>query len=236
MAKRAIIKIDEEKCTGCGLCVLSCAEGAIEIIDGKAKLVSEEYCDGLGACIGECPEGALTIEEREALEFSEEAVKEHLRLKEKKVTPPSCPSTMPISFKKGDKREGDKRSALSQWPVKLALVSPAAPYFEDAELIITADCVPFAYASFHEDFLNGRAIVIGCPKLDDVEFYKEKLTEIIRLSEIKSIKVIHMEVPCCFGLFKITEEAMESSGKKIPFHEVIIGINGEKRDEVMIKN
>jgi NAD-dependent dihydropyrimidine dehydrogenase PreA subunit len=245
MSKRTIIKIDEEKCTGCGLCILSCAEGAIEIIDGKARLVSEEYCDGLGACLDECPEGALIIEEREALDFDEEAVTKHLKSKDIETNKthsaskggfhqPSCPSTMSMFFRKEVKydTEGNKESALSQWPVKLALVSPKAPYFEDADLIITADCVPFAYASFHEDFLNGKSIVIGCPKLDDIEFYREKLTDIISLSNIKSVRVIHMEVPCCFGLFKATEEAIIESGKDIPFYEIIIGINGEKKDEI----
>jgi len=225
--KRNIIRIDEEKCNGCGLCVPACAEGAIQIINGKAHLISEKYCDGLGACLGKCPQGAITIEEREAEGFDEKAVKEHLHSQ-----PCGCPSTKVMNWEvdtRGHSLPTNVASMLSQWPVKLALVPPQAPYFDGADLIVTADCVPFAYANFHQDFLKGKAVVIGCPKLDDVNFYQQKLEEIFRQSNLKSVKVIHMEVPCCFGLQHLAKEALAQSSKDIPLDEVVIGIKGERK-------
>jgi len=211
---RKIVRIDEEKCNGCGLCMPSCHEGALQIINGKARLVSEIYCDGFGACLGECPQGAITIEERAAEEFNEKAVKARFEKKEKKPTIPTIAS---------------KSSALAQWPIQLHLVNPKAPYFQDADLMVVADCVPFAYSNFHQDFLKEKSIVVGCPKLDDVEFYEEKLAEIFRQSKIKSITVVNMEVPCCYGLHYIVKKAMERSGKNIPIEQMIIGIKGERK-------
>jgi len=211
---RKIVRIDEEKCNGCGLCVPSCREGALQIIDGKARLVSEIYCDGLGACLGECPQGAITIEERVAEEFAEEVVKKRLEGKEETPTISNVAHTS---------------SALAQWPIQLHLVNPKAPYFKDANLIVVADCVPFAYGNFHRDFLKEKSIVVGCPKLDDVQFYEEKLAEIFRQSKIKSIMVVNMEVPCCNGLHYIVKKAVERSGKNIPIEQVVIGIKGERK-------
>ncbi len=241
MVLRSIIRIDEEKCTGCGLCVPACAEGALKIINGKVKLVSDKYCDGLGACLGECPEGAITIEERETEEFDEAAVNEHL--KREQTVPAvhpvhhnhhSCPSAKVMHFERNrtekeavttpEKRE----SMLSQWPVQLTLLPPTAPFFENADLLIAADCVPFAYANFHSDFLRDKTLVIGCPKLDNAEFYKEKLTEIFKRSNIRSVTVVNMEVPCCFGLYRLVKEALDSSEKNIHLKQEIISIKGDK--------
>jgi Fe-S-cluster-containing hydrogenase component 2 len=241
MVLRNIVRIDEEKCTGCGLCIIACAEGALQIVNGKAKLVSEKYCDGLGACLGECPVGAITIETREAEEFDEEAVEEHLKRKQSVPTVhhthtvlQSCPSTQVMHFERNlteketvniqEKRE----SMLSQWPVQLTLLPPNAPFFENADLLIAADCVPFAYANFHNDFLRGRTLVVGCPKLDDAEFYKKKLTEIFKRSNIRSATVVNMEVPCCFSLYRLVKEALDSSGKNIPLKQEIISIKGDR--------
>ena len=241
MVLRSIVKIDEEKCTGCGLCVPACAEGAIKIIKGKAKLISDKYCDGLGACLGECPVGAITIEERETEEFDEEAVKEHLK---REQTVPAvhhshsvhqpCPSAKVMYFERNlTEKEvvtAPEKSAsmLSQWPVQLTLVPPTAPFFENADLLIAADCVPFAYANFHSDFLRGKTLVVGCPKLDNAGFYKDKLTEIFKQSNIRSVTVVNMEVPCCFGLYRLIKEALDSSGKNVPLKQEIISIKGDK--------
>ena len=242
MVSRSIVRIDEEKCTGCGLCIPVCAEGALEIVDGKAKLISDRYCDGLGACIGECPQGAIIIAKREAEEFNEEAAKEHI--KQKKSAPTAhqahpknhlCPSTQIINFERNlaEKETANipkkRESMLSQWPVQLTLIPTNAPFFENADLLITADCVPFAYANFHNDFLKGRTLIIGCPKLDDAKFYKEKLTEIFKLSNIRKITVVNMEVPCCFGLYRLVKEALDSSGKTVPLNQTIISVKGEKQ-------
>lgn len=250
--KRKIIRIDEEKCDGCGLCIPSCPEGALQIVDGKAKLVKESFCDGLGACLGECPQGALTIEEKEVEEYDEEGVIAHIKEKspellekhlrhlkehshelpkyhsQAKIT--SCPSAQMLHWEKkerGVKEEARISSELRQWPIQLHLVPAHAPYFQNADLILVADCVPFAYANFHTDFLKGKVIAIGCPKLDDVDAYVNKIKEIIESSDIKSLKVVHMEVPCCYGLVHIAQEALNKSGKNIPFEAVIIGIRGE---------
>ena len=241
MVLRSIIRIDEEKCTGCGLCIPSCVEGALKIVDGKAKLVSDKYCDGLGACLRECPQGAITIEKREAEEFDEEAVEEHLK---KKPSTPTvhgahpthqpCPSAQVMHFerniteKETVKTPEEIESTLTQWPVQLTLLPTNAPFFENADLLITADCVPFAYANFHNDLLRGRKLVVGCPKLDDAEFYKKKLTEIFKRSNIKSVTVVNMEVPCCFGLYHLVKEALDSSEKAIPLRQETISMKGNK--------
>ena len=216
MTKRNIIKINEDKCNGCGECVLSCAEGAIRIVNGKAKLISEKYCDGLGACLGECPMGAITIEERNAEEFSENLVEEHLA----EIKADAVPW----------KHEHNQKSELSNWPVKLNLVNPQAPYFKDADLVVAADCVPAAFGNFHNDFLKQKTLVIGCPKFDDIQYYTRKLTEIFKNSGVKSITIARMEVPCCAGLTRLVERALEASGKNIPLSENIITIKGEKND------
>lgn len=237
--KRKIIKIDEEKCTGCGLCVPSCAEGALQIVDGKARLVSDKHCDGLGACLGECPEGALTIIEREAEEFDEKAVEEHLKeireeessSKREEEFPCSCPSSVAQSWDEDEVKSSSVssariRSQLRQWPVQLTLVNPKADYFMEAELVVAADCVPFAYANFHQDFLQGKALVVGCPKLDDYTYYLEKLTEIIKRNSLKKITVVNMEVPCCFGLLNLTREALSRAGKNIPVEQIVVSVKG----------
>ncbi len=240
MIVREIVKIDEEKCNGCGLCTPACAEGALQLINGKAKLVNDKYCDGLGACLGECPQGAITIEKRKADEFDEAAVQ--IYLKKEGLTSPAhhahsiqpCPSTRIMHFERNlVKKESidissKRKSMLSQWPVQLTLLPPSAPFFENADLLIAADCVPFAYANFHSDLLKDRTLVIGCPKLDDTEFYKEKLTQIFKRNNIKNITVVNMEVPCCFGLHHLVKQALDSSGKNIPLKQEIIGIKGDK--------
>jgi len=242
MATRKIVSIDEEKCNGCGLCIPNCAEGALQIIDGKAKLVSEKFCDGLGACLGHCPQDAITVTEREAQDFDEKAVEAHLHKKESQPQPEpqplftGCPSSRAMHFKVPESHvEADPAapsvSMLSHWPVQLKLVPIQAPYFQDADLLVTADCVPFAYPDFHRDFMKGRVVVVGCPKLDDVQYYKEKLTEIFRTNAIKSVTTPYMEVPCCFGLVKATEDAIAASGKNIPIKKIKIGIRGEIKPE-----
>jgi len=247
MVTRKIVKIDEEKCNGCALCIPNCAEGALQIIDGKAKLVSDKFCDGLGACLGHCPQDAITIIEREADDFDEKAVEVHLHRKNEAVPAPEpkpqpaplfsgCPSSKPMHFKVHESNTGTypmvpSVSMLSQWPVQLKLVPVNAPYFQDADLLVVADCVPFAYANFHQDFLKGKAVVVGCPKLDDIQYYKEKLTEIFKTNSIKSVTVPYMEVPCCFGLVKATEDAIAASGKDIPLKKVKIGIRGDIKTE-----
>jgi len=249
MAKRKVVKIDEEKCTGCGLCIPNCAEGALQIVDGKAKLITDKFCDGLGACLGHCPEDAITVIEREAEEFDEKAVEVHLH-KQKEVEPQpepkpqpvftGCPSSRAMHFK-APEAEGvastttHSVSQLTQWPVQLKLVPINAPYFQDADLLIAADCAPFAYANFHQDFLKGKAVVVGCPKLDDIQLYKEKLTEIFKTNSIKSITVPYMGVPCCFGLVKVTEDAIAASGKNIPLKKVKIGIRGDIKSEEEVR-
>lgn len=271
MAKRKIIKIDEKKCNGCGLCIPNCPEGALQMIDGKARLISDLFCDGLGACIGHCPEGAIIIEEREAEKYDEKKVMqniikqgknvikahlEHLKehgeekflaqamevLKEKNIEVPKagpaphahsgCPGSKIMQFAAQEDMSEAKphsvtKSQLRQWPIQLMLVPPSAPYLDNADLLIAADCAPFAYADFHKDFLKGKVILIGCPKLDDAQHYIEKLTNTFKNNNIKSITCAHMEVPCCFGLVQIIKEALAASGKDIPFKVVNVGIKGD---------
>ena len=232
---RKIIKIDEEKCNGCGVCVPACAEGALEIVDGKAKLISEIYCDGLGACLGECPQGAITIEERQAEDFDEEATKHHIEQKDhaREELPCGCPSATVTQFERHEVAAvpvGDSvhhQSMLNHWPVQLALVPPAAPFLQGADVVLAADCVPFAYAGFHQDFLKGHALLVACPKLDDFPAHQRKLTDILSSSQVKSLSVVHMEVPCCSGLVHMAKQAIRLSGKDIPFEEVTVTIRGQ---------
>jgi ferredoxin len=230
MVKREIVRIDEEKCDGCGICVPACAEGALQIIDGKARLVKESYCDGLGACLAECPKGAITLEERDADSFNEEEARANLESTRELIESPpcDCPSETSQSWeKKGSKAAGDTPSLLSHWPVKLKLVSPIAPYFRYNEMVVAADCSPFAYGNFHRDFLGERALVIGCPKFDDLVYYQEKLTEILSNSGIEKVVVARMEVPCCSALVTVVRNAVEASGKDITIEERLIDVTGE---------
>jgi NAD-dependent dihydropyrimidine dehydrogenase PreA subunit len=239
LMKRKIIRIDEDKCNGCGLCIPSCAEGALQIVDGKARLITDKLCDGLGACLGDCPQNALIIEERDADAFDEEAVHEHLTQqaapkqehKHEQEFGCGCPGThsrvladkkVPVS----EIGDGHVPSELGQWPVQLKLINPAAPYFREAHLLVAADCVPFAYAGFHRDLLRGRAVAIGCPKLDDAMYYVDKLAEIIRGNNLKSITVAHMEVPCCGGMVSIVREAVKRSGCDVPVEDIRIALDG----------
>jgi len=232
MALRNIVKIDEDKCTGCGLCATACAEGAIKIINGKARLVSDTYCDGLGACLEHCPEGAITIEQREASDFNEEAVKVHLGRQGKPHAEPLfvCPGMAAQQLTRNEPSEqsdaAEIPSHLGQWPVQLKLVSPTAPYFADADLLLAADCVPFAMGDFHRRFLKGRSIAVGCPKLDDVRFYVEKFAQILQANDLHSLTVVHMEVPCCSGLTHVAREAITLSGKPLSFQDVTISLRG----------
>jgi Fe-S-cluster-containing hydrogenase component 2 len=241
MATRKIVKIDEERCNGCGLCIPNCAEGALQIVDGKAKLISDKFCDGLGACLGHCPQDAIRVTERDADDFDEKAVELHLHRTHGVNAEPQavfngCPSSRPIHFQVSESRLESTLAAsvsqLSHWPVQLKLVPINATYFKDADLLIVADCVPFAYSNFHEDFLKRKAVVVGCPKLDDIQSYKEKLEEIFKVNSIKSITLPYMEVPCCFGLVKVTEDAIKASRKKIPLKKVKIGIRGDIKPEM----
>jgi ferredoxin len=272
MVVREIIKIDEDLCTGCNECIPNCPEGALQIIDNKAMMLSDLFCDGLGACIGHCPEGAITIEEREAEEYDEKRVMEnvvkqgpnvikahleHMKehgqteylnqaieyLEENDIEVPEgfkeeentaslacgCPGTVvkEITISCGDDTGPKPTSQLGNWPVQIMLVPPNAPYLQGASLLIAADCTAFACASLHQDFIKGKVALVGCPKLDDSEFYVEKLTEMFKLNDLKDVTVVHMEVPCCFGLKQLVSEAVSRSGKDLPVTFQIIGINGE---------
>jgi len=242
MVKRKIIEIDEDKCTGCGACVTKCAEGALQIIDGKAMVVNEGFCDGLGACIGECPEGALKIIERDAPGFDEEAVKKHTghgkAHKDEPIgkEPCGCPSHNPMVLTAGGAKRGhgtqhgraneDLPPELTNWPVQWRLVTPSMPFFKGADVLLAADCVPFAFRDFHGKFLEGRPVIIGCPKLDDQKAYLDKLTDIFRDATPKSVNIVHMEVPCCHGLQKIVDEAVRRAGKDILVRTTVVGIKG----------
>ncbi|OHB63476.1 MAG: 4Fe-4S ferredoxin [Planctomycetes bacterium RBG_13_50_24] len=233
MALRNIVKIDEEKCNGCGLCVNACAEGAIKIIDGKARLVSEIYCDGLGACLGHCPQDAITVEKRQAEDFDEQATKAYLAKEKSKHAQAAfvCPGMAAKQLRKkaGPDDEvlaGNVPSRLGQWPVQLKLVSPHAPYFANSDLLLVADCVPFAMGDFHNRFLKDHSIAVGCPKLDDVQFYIEKLATILQANKLNSLAVIHMEVPCCSGLTHIARQAITRSNIEMTFEDVTIDLQG----------
>ena len=248
MAMRKVVVIDEAKCDGCGECVTSCAEGAIAVIDGKARLVSEMYCDGLGACLGHCPQGAITIEERDAPAFDDAATQNHLGTLRRaqaatalRVTETlhQCPGSMMRSLDRpaataptAHPPMGGVPSELRNWPIQLALVPPMAPYLQGAELLLVADCVPFAYADFHRRFLQDRPVIIGCPKLDQMDAYAKKLTEIVRVAKPKSLSVVHMEVPCCSGFTRLAQYALQAAASGIPLTDVTIGIRGEILDTV----
>lgn len=238
---RKIIEIDENLCNGCGQCVPSCAEGALQIVDGKARMLAEKYCDGLGACLGECPTGALRIIEREAEDFDEEAVEELLSQREAAKTHPAppvggCPSARLQTFAPATPCQAANApvqlglatgSALSHWPVQIRLVPPTAPFLKGADLLIAADCVPVAYAEFHRDLLTGRVVMLGCPKFDEAESAIQKFTEIFASAGIKSITMAIMEVPCCGNMRHIVSQALARSGRDIPMREVVISARGE---------
>lgn len=257
--KRKIINIDEEKCNGCGQCLPGCPEGALRIVDGKARLVRESYCDGLGACLGHCPQGALQVYEREADEYDANAVlahlekqspglaekhREHLRahgmgelVRKQDISLKGCPSEKVSCWGKENGAEssgpndmeesGSSGSALCHWPVKLHLIPPAADFLKNADLLLVADCVPFAYGNMHKDFIKGKAVAAGCPKFDDIEAYADKIQQILESVIIRSITVVYMEISCCSGLIRIVRDALVKSGNDIPFEAVLIGVNGD---------
>lgn len=237
---RNIIEIDEEKCDGCGLCVPSCAEGAIRIIDGKARLVAEKYCDGLGACLGECPRGAIRMVEREVEAFNGQAAMEHVRSAKGTAAPApaghpcECPSATLRSFgeaaakaRDGSPSVGSAPSALTHWPVQIRLVPPHAPFLKNADLLIAADCAPIACGDFHRDFLKGKVVMMGCPKFDDIALYEERFRRIFAQADVRSVTVLVMEVPCCQGLPFLLKKALKESGKKIPLEIVTVGLQGD---------
>ena len=221
---RRIIQINEEACTGCGACAAACHEGAITMIGGKAKLIREDYCDGLGDCLPACPAGAITFEDREAPAYDEAAVR---AAKEKKAVH-SCPGSRTHVMEREESPSGAViQSQLAQWPVQIKLVPANAPYFNDADLLIAADCTAYAYGNFHNDFIRGRITLIGCPKLDATD-YSEKLAQILSGNQIKSIAIVRMEVPCCGGIEHAVKRAIQVSGKNIPCSVVIISVNGKR--------
>jgi ferredoxin len=242
MAKRQIIRIDQDKCDGCGLCVPSCAEGAIRIVDGKAQLLEDKFCDGLGACLGECPQGALTVETRDADEFEGPAPgAPHPDAPAPAPAPAEevfvCPGSRMQQFKRDTevKVPGAATSALSHWPIKLRLVTPKAPFLKGASLLVAADCAPFAAGDFHSRYLEGKAMVCGCPKFDDVPEHVAKLTAILKENDIQEISIVNMEVPCCFGLVQIVRQALEASGKSLPVTICTLGTAGQVLQQQKIK-
>ena len=230
---RKIINIDEELCDGCGLCIPACAEGALKIIDGKAKMISDKYCDGLGACMGDCPKGALTIEERDAEEFDEVAVEEYLSTlqnNEEKTLPCGCPSSKIQTFKSADSCcENIEKydSAVTNWPIKIKLIPADAPFLKNADLLIMADCSPAVFPDMHKNMLKGKILMIGCPKFDDAAAYIEKFKLIFENSDIKNITLAIMEVPCCSGFSFIVEKGLTKAGKNIPVNKIIINHRGK---------
>lgn len=235
--KRKIVQIDESKCNGCGLCISACHEGALQLVDGKAKLISESYCDGLGACLPDCPVGAITIEEREADAFDEVAVQSKMEASKAKPAMPEkiacgCPGTMARMIEKRAETAPAQvstgtvpESQLRQWPCQIQLVPVNAPYFNNANLLVAADCTAYAYANIHQEFMRNKITIIGCPKLDEAD-YAEKLTAILSANDIKSVTVLRMEVPCCGGLAHAAKQALMNSGKMIPWNIVTISTDG----------
>ena len=235
--KRRIIEIDENKCNGCGACAAACHEGAIAMVDGKARLMRDDYCDGLGDCLPTCPTGAITFVEREAAAYDEQAVMENKQRKMQKegmTLPCGCPGSQSRNIQRQEAHtvetpQAQQTSCLSQWPVQIKLVPVNAPYFDGARLLIAADCTAYAYANIHQEFMRGHVTLIGCPKLDAVD-YSEKLTEIIRNNDIKSVTVLRMEVPCCGGLEHAAVTALKNSGKFIPWNVVTFSVDGRILD------
>ena len=234
---RRIIEIDKEKCNGCGLCANACHEGAIGMVDGKATLLRDDYCDGLGDCLPVCPTGAITFVEREAAAYDEGAVQANMAKKGK--TPCACPGSqsklLEVQEKMAAKREEEATpvaapSRLRQWPVQIKLAPIKAPYFDGAKLLIAADCTAYAYGNFHEEFMKGKITLVGCPKLDMVD-YSEKLTEIIKQNDIQSVTIVRMEVPCCGGMELAAKKALQASGKFIPWQVVTISTDGKILDK-----
>ncbi len=240
---RKIIEVDEELCDGCGQCIPSCAEGALEIVDGKARIVADKYCDGLGACLGDCPIGALKVVEREADDFDEEAVEKYLSEKNRQNSAEpaplqtGCPSARLQTFQpfvscqeaneSTTMASAGSDSALMHWPIQIRLVPPTAPFLKGADLLVLADCAAVALPSLHRDFLKGKTVMMGCPKFDDVQAYVEKFTEIFKVAEIKRITVLNMKVPCCSGLPAIVKKGLENSGKNIPLEKVVVSTRGK---------
>jgi Pyruvate/2-oxoacid:ferredoxin oxidoreductase delta subunit len=246
MILRNIIEINEAKCDGCGLCVPACEEGAIRVINGKARVVSETYCDGLGACLGHCPRGAISMMQRVAAPFDHAAVAQHLNATQPVAAPaparPACPGAMSMqlqvlssapttpcagSANPPAAAHHANTSQLANWPVQLHLLSPLAPYLRGADLLLVADCVPFACADFHSRILDGRPVAIGCPKLDDGQAYVQKLSQIIHIAQVHSVTVVHMEVPCCTGLLRIAEAAVQQAASDIPVRSVMVTVRGQ---------
>lgn len=235
---RKIIEIDEDLCNGCGNCVKGCAEGALQIIDGKARVVSETFCDGLGACIGECFTGALRIVEREAPAFDEEAVKKHLTKNEKQTMPCGCPSIHIQIFDKPSACEAankpahfeagkEEKSSLTHWPIQIKLIPATAPFLKGAALLVLADCTAVAFPTLHRDLMKGKVVMMGCPKFDDVQEYVQKFADIFETAGIKSVTVVVMEVPCCSGMPMIVKKGMEAANKKIPMKEIVLSLRGK---------
>lgn len=240
MIKRNIVEIDQEKCNGCGICVDACHEGAIQLFDGKARLVNDAYCDGLGACLPHCLVEAISVIERDSAEFDGAAARTSLQKKIRKFQPVGethngCPGSatrtlqhvLTVNIEKQPVVDFGAASELSQWPVQLKLVSVNAIYFQNCDLLVAADCTAFAYTRFHQEFLRGRVTLIGCPKLDDNDFYREKLTRIFAENEIHSVTVVRMEVPCCSGIVHSVKQAMLENGLILPYREVVISVDGK---------
>jgi ferredoxin len=238
---RKIIKIDETKCDGCGQCVSACAEGAIAMVNGKAKLIHETYCDGLGTCIGDCPQGAITMESRESPPFTEDTMTKHLQKTSNAIHRHAasaeggfvCPGTMSRRLREekadaaAEASNMPVESHLAHWPVQLKLIPPNAPFLKNADILLSGDCVPFAAGDFHRKFLKGRSLLIGCPKLDDAKYYIEKLGQILKTAQPKSLTVVHMEVPCCFGLRHIAEAAIAMSSVNLTVKDITVSLDGE---------